>query len=95
MARKTKQGGSSGSQQTGQSKRKNDSPAGGRGKGAKADAPGNRTGETSARGSSGARKSANRPGASGTGAKKGVKGSSGARRSGSRSGGSQGRTKDE
>jgi len=65
-----------------------------RGKGSKPDAP-RSTGRTSGRGSTGARKSANRAGASGTGKKKGTRGSSGRRRSGSRSGGNQGRKKNE
>jgi hypothetical protein len=43
---------------------------GGRGRGSKPDAPRGRKGQTSGTGSSGARKSANRPGASGTGPKK-------------------------
>ena len=64
-----------------------------KGRGSKPDAPRGRKGQTSGRGSTGARKSANRPGASGTGSKKGTRGSSGARRSGSRSGGSQGQKK--
>ena len=59
-----------------------------KGRGAKADAPGGRK-TTSARGSTGARKGANRAGASGTGAKKGTRPSSGGRRTGSRSGGGQ------
>lgn len=42
----------------------------GRGRGSKPDAPRGRKGQTSGTGSSGARKSANRPGASGTGPKK-------------------------
>ena len=63
---------------------------GGRGKGSKPDAPRGRKGETSGRGSSGAKKSANRPGASGTGSKKDTRPSSSRRRSGSRSGAGQG-----
>ena len=63
---------------------------GGRGKGSKPDAPRGRKGQTSGQGSTGAKKSANRPGASGTGAKKGMQGSSSRRRSGSRSGAGQG-----
>jgi hypothetical protein len=43
---------------------------GGRGRGSKPAAPGGRKGQTSGTGSSGARKSANRPGAAGTGPKK-------------------------
>lgn len=62
---------------------------GGRGKGSKPDAPRGRKAQTSGRGSSGAKKSANRAGASGTGPKKGISGSSSRRRSGSRSGGGQ------
>jgi hypothetical protein len=62
--------------------------AGGKGRGSKPDAPRGRK-TTSGRGSTGARKSANRPGPSGTG-KKTTRGSSGRRRSGSRSGGGQG-----
>jgi hypothetical protein len=62
---------------------------GGRGRGSKPEAPRGRAG-TSGRGSTGAKKSANRPGPSGTGAKKDVKSSSSRRRSGSRSGGGQG-----
>jgi len=61
-----------------------------RGEGSKPDAPRGRKNQTSGQGSSGARKSANRPGASGTGPKKGTKGSSSRRRSGSRSGAGQG-----
>src|SRR4051794_10150930 len=59
---------------------------GGRGKGSKPSAPRGRKGQTSGRRSTGAKKSANRAGVSGTGAKKGARGSSGRRRSGSRSG---------
>jgi len=66
---------------------------GGSGRGSKPDAPKGRKGETSGRRSTGAKKSANRPGASGTGSKKGQRGSSGRRRSGSRSGSGQGQTK--
>jgi hypothetical protein len=62
---------------------------GGRGQGSKPDAPRGRKNQTSGQGSSGARKSANRPGASGTGPKKGIQGSSSRRRSGSRSGSGQ------
>ena len=64
-----------------------------KGKGAKPDAPRARKGKTSGRGSTGAKKSANRPGPSGTGKKKNVRGSSGRRRAGSRSGGAQGQKK--
>jgi hypothetical protein len=63
---------------------------GGRGKGSKPDAPRGRKGQTSGQGSTRAKKSANRPGASGTGPKKGIKGSASRRRSGSRSGAGQG-----
>jgi hypothetical protein len=63
-----------------------------KGKGSKPDAPRGRN-QTSGTGSTGARKSANRPGASGTGKKKEVRGSSGRRRSGSRSGGGEGAKK--
>jgi hypothetical protein len=63
-----------------------DSHAARKGKGSKTDAP-RATGQTSGTGSTGAKKSANRPGASGTGPKKGIRGSSSRRRSGSRSGG--------
>jgi hypothetical protein len=66
---------------------------GGRGKGSKPDAPRGRKGQTSGRRSSGAKKSANRPGASGTGSKKGIRGSSSRRRSGSRSGPGRGSRK--
>jgi len=59
---------------------------GGRGIGSKPEAPRGR-GATSGRGSTGAKKSANRPGPSGTGPKKNAKSSSSRRRSGSRSGG--------
>jgi hypothetical protein len=59
---------------------------GGKGKGSKPDAPRGRN-ETSGRRSTGAKKSRNRPGPSGTGPKKPTKGSSSRRRSGSRSGG--------
>ena len=71
-------------------KQKQDDQAGGKGKGSKPDAPRGRKGQTSGQGSTGAKKSGNRPGASGTGSKKGLKGSSSRRRSGSRSGGGQG-----
>jgi hypothetical protein len=64
-----------------------------RGKGAKPDAP-RGTGRTSGRGSTGKKKSGNRPGPSGTGAKKQMRGSSGRRRSGSRSGGGRTNKKD-
>jgi hypothetical protein len=63
---------------------------GGRGKGSKPDAPRGRKGQTSGQRSAGAKKSANRPGPSGTGTKKGTRGSSSRRRSGSRSGAGQG-----
>jgi hypothetical protein len=62
----------------------------GRGKGSKSDAPRGRKGQTFGRGSTGAKKSANRPGASGTGTKKSMRGSSSRRRAGSRSGAGQG-----
>jgi hypothetical protein len=62
---------------------------GGRGKGSKPDAPRGRKGQTSGQGSTGAKKSVNRPGPSGTGTK-GTRGSSSRRRSGSRSGAGQG-----
>ena len=64
-----------------------------KGKGSKPEAPRGRKGQTSGRGSSGAKKSANRPGPSGTGKKTGIRNSSGRRRSGSRSGGGQGQKK--
>ncbi len=63
-----------------------------KGRGSKPDAPRGRK-QTSGRGSTGARKSVNRPGPSGTGSKKGMRGSSGRRRSGSRSGAGQGMRK--
>jgi len=63
---------------------------GGRGIGSKPEAPRGRRGETSGKRSTGAKKSENRPGASGTGPKKGTRGSSSRRRSGSRSGAGQG-----
>ena len=56
-----------------------DDSEGGRGRGSKPAAPRGRKGQTSGQGSTGAKKSANRPGASGTGSKKGLRGSSGAR----------------
>jgi hypothetical protein len=64
-----------------------------KGKGSKPEAPRGRKGQTSGKGSTGARKSVNRPGPSGTGSKKGTRGSSGRRRSGSRSGGGTGSKK--
>jgi hypothetical protein len=70
-----------------------DSHAAPKGRGSKPDAPRGRKGQTSGRGSTGARKSANRPGASGTGSKKGTRGSSSRRPSGSRSGGGKGSKK--
>jgi hypothetical protein len=62
--------------------------SGGRGKGSKPDAPRGRKGQTSGQGSSGARKSKNRPGASGTGPKKtaATRNSASKRVSGTRSG---------
>jgi hypothetical protein len=63
-----------------------DSHAARKGKGSKTDAP-RATWLTSGTGSTGAKKSGNRPGASGTGPKKGIRGSSSRRKSGSRSGG--------
>jgi hypothetical protein len=60
------------------------------GRGSKPDAPRARTGEVSGTRSTGAKKSSNRPGPSGTGSKKQTRGSSSRRRSGSRSGGGQG-----
>jgi hypothetical protein len=53
-----------------------DRDSGGRGKGSTPDAPRGHEGETSGKRSTGATKSANRPGASGTGAAKGISGSS-------------------
>jgi hypothetical protein len=64
--------------------------SGGRGRGSKPQAPRGKKGQTAGRGSTGAKKSANRPGASGTGAKKDARPSSSRRRSGSRSGAGQG-----
>lgn len=61
-------------------------PAKRRGKGPKKDAPGARK-VLAKRNAKGKKKSANRPGASGTGSKKQARGSSGSRRTGSRSGG--------
>jgi hypothetical protein len=75
-----------------QSQYTRDEGSDGKGQGAKPDAPRGRK-TTSGKRSTGARKSANRPGPSGTGSKKGTRGSSGARRSGSRSGGGQGNKK--
>ncbi len=75
-----------------QSQYARDAMSDGRGEGSKPDAPRGRK-QTSGRGSTGARKSANRPGPSGTGSKKSVRGSSGRRRAGSRSGGGQGQKK--
>jgi hypothetical protein len=66
-----------------------DSHATPKGKGSKPDAPRGKA-QTSGTGSTGAKKSGNRPGASGTGTKKGTRGSSSRRRSGSRSGGGNG-----
>jgi hypothetical protein len=66
-----------------------DSHAARKGKGSKPDAPRGKA-QTSGTGSTGAKKSGNRPGASGTGPKKKARGSSSRRRSGSRSGGGQG-----
>jgi hypothetical protein len=63
-----------------------DSHATPKGKGSKPNAPRGKA-QTSGTGSTGAKKSGNRPGASGTGPKKGTRGSSSRRRSGSRSGG--------